>query len=202
MIKAVLFDFGGVLTESGKKGFIDHTISTLYQLRPGELDMGEWHYKLRRGLGDDEALFAELNERFGKQVTKTMFLQMTQSSFIPSQEVYDVAQSLRDAGIQTGILSNIFRMNAEELRRGGWYDGFDPLILSCAEGYAKPDHEIYDIAIQKTGVAANEILFIDDQDKCIPPAQELGIHTVCAVSPGQIVADIKALIRKHNGIDL
>ncbi|MET1033492.1 MAG: HAD-IA family hydrolase, partial [Candidatus Saccharimonadales bacterium] len=178
MIKAVLFDFGGVLTESGKKGFVDSTIAELYDQMPGTFDIGEWHYKLRRGKGDDDAFFADLNQRFGKHVTKALFLDKTQTSFIPSQEVYDLAKQLREAGIKTGILSNIFRMNARALQEQGWYDGFEPLILSCDEGYAKPDPEIYEIAIQKTGVAAEEILFVDDQDKCMPPAQDRGFYTL------------------------
>jgi len=202
MIKVALFDFGGVLTESGKSGFVNSTIAALYGADPEKFDIGEWHYKLRRGKGDPDELFAELNKKYGNQVTKEMFVESAQHEFKPSQAVYDLAKRLRNKGIRTGILSNIFAMNAEVLRRKGWYDGFDPIILSCEEGYAKPDKEFYQIAINRVGIDPHEIVFVDDQDKCIGPAQELGMYTVKAVGPEQIVQDVTEIVEMVNGITL
>jgi epoxide hydrolase-like predicted phosphatase len=202
MIKAVLFDFGGVLTESGKSGFTGSLMAELYGVDVESLDIGKDHALMRRGREADEALFERLNAKYGKQITKQMFVDKAQSAFKPSQNVYDLAARLREHGIKTGLLSNIFKMNAERLRADGWYDNFSPVVLSYAEGYAKPDPEIYDIAIRKTGVQPAEILFIDDQAKCINPARALGMKVVTAVSPEQIVADATALIEAENGIKL
>ncbi|MEK7152368.1 MAG: HAD-IA family hydrolase, partial [Patescibacteria group bacterium] len=88
------------------------------------------------------------------------------------------------------------------LRNEGWYEGFDPVVLSCEEGYAKPEEEFYRIAVERVGARPEEILFIDDQEKCMPPAKAMGIHTLIAISTLQIVADTKAIIRELNGIDL
>jgi epoxide hydrolase-like predicted phosphatase len=205
MIKAVLFDFGGVLTESGKKGFIAQTLAELYGVNPEQLQYGDLHHMLRRGRGDigpfdEDAFFAELNRRYHTQVTKETFLEKVHSTFNPSQQVYDLASTLRSHGIRTGILSNVFNMNAQELRKQGWYDGFDPVILSCEEGYAKPEKHFYEIAIERLAVRPEEILFIDDQEKCMPPAEKFGIHTIIAVSPQQIVKDVKAVILAQNGL--
>jgi putative hydrolase of the HAD superfamily len=202
MIKTVLFDFGGVLTESGKSGFTGDIMADLYGVSVDELNIGEDHALMRRGKEDDNELFERLNKRYGKQVTAQMFVDRAQATFKPSQAVYDLAARLRAHGIRTGLLSNIFTMNAERLRADGWYAGFDPVILSCEEGYAKPDPEIYDIAIQKTGVQPEEILFVDDQAKCIVPAQKLGFKIVVAKTPDQIVADVKSVIAAENGIEL
>jgi putative hydrolase of the HAD superfamily len=202
MIKAVLFDFGGVLSASGTKGFIARTIGALYDVPPEQLDIGEWHYKLRCGIGDEADFFAELNERYGKQVTREQYLAKSHAEFRPLLEVYGLAHRLRDAGIRTGILSNIFKMDAERLREEGLYDGFDPLILSYEEGRSKPDPELYAVALRKAGVTADELLFVDDQDKCLPPAAAMGIHTIQAITPEQTVADVVRVIYEQNGIDL
>ncbi|HSD55927.1 MAG TPA: HAD family phosphatase [Candidatus Saccharimonadales bacterium] len=202
MIKAVLFDFGGVLTESGKSGFTGAVMAELYGVGIDELDIGKDHALMRRGREDDGELFERLNKRYGKQVAKQMFVDRAQASFKPSQGVYDLAARLRAHGIKTGLLSNIFAMNANRLRAEGWYDGFSPIILSCEEGYAKPDPEIYEIAVKKTGTRPEEILFVDDQAKCIGPAQKLGFKIVVAKTPDQIVADVKSLIMAENGIEL
>lgn len=202
MIKAVLFDFGGVLTESGKKGFIGETLAKLYGINPSEMDIGDLHYMMRRGMGTEEGFFEELNKRYKGKVTKEEFLKHAHALTLPAKEVYELAETLRAHGIKTGILSNVFAMSAEQLRREGRYEGFDPIILSCEEGCAKPEEKFYETAIARVGVRPDEILFIDDQSKCMPPALKLGMHTILALSPGQIVADTKALIRKLNGIDL
>ena len=202
MIKAVLFDFGGVLTEGGKKGFIGETLAGLYGVVPSEIDIGDLHYMMRRGKGTEEGFFEELNKRYGGSVTKEEFLKQAHTLTMPAKEVYVLAETLRAHGIKTGILSNVFAMNAEQLRREGRYEGFGPIILSCEEGCAKPEEKFYEAAIARVGVRPEEILFIDDQSKCLPPAQKLGMHTVLAESPSQIVADTKAFIRKHNSVDL
>ena len=204
MIKVVLFDFGGVLTESGKRGFIAETVAGLYGISPESVDIADLHGELRRGQTDTKTFFTELNRRYGnkKQVTEQMFLKKTHAAFTPSPPVYDLAERLRAHGIRTAILSNIFNMNALALRKGGWYDGFDPVVLSYDVGYAKPDPEIYDLTLRRLGVKPQEVLFIDDQEKCLPPAIKLGMHVIRADSPAQIVGDTEALIKKVNGITL
>jgi epoxide hydrolase-like predicted phosphatase len=202
MIKAVLFDFGGVLSEGGKKGFIAQTIAELYGVDPAIVDIGDLHHMMRRGQGTEKLFFEELNTRYHGRVTKEMFLDKAHGYTVPSEEVYTLAEQLRSKGIKTGILSNVFAMSAERLRQEGRYDGFEPLVLSCYEGSAKPEEAFYHTAIEQTGVRPEEILFIDDQEKCIPPAQKLGMHTILAVSPQQIVDDTKALIRQLNGTEL
>lgn len=202
MIKMVYFDFGGVLTESGTRGFIQRTIAELYNIPAEQVAIEDLHALLRRGKATDEFFFTELNKRFGGSITKEMFLAKADAGLKKSMEVYDLAASLRARGIRTGILSNVFAMNAHDLTQKGYYEGFDPIVLSCTEGHAKPEPELYLVAIKKSGVNAEEILFIDDQPKCIPPAEALGMHTVLAVSPAQIVADTKQVIAELNGVAL
>ncbi|HEY5668089.1 MAG TPA: HAD-IA family hydrolase, partial [Candidatus Saccharimonadales bacterium] len=114
----------------------------------------------------------------------------------------DLAKEMRRHQIKTAIFSNIFSMNAKELRRRGMYDGFDPVILSCEVHYAKPDHEFYEYAMEQLGVPPEDILLIDDQEKCLSKARELGMKVVVATSPEQIIADTKAVIFAENGIHL
>jgi putative hydrolase of the HAD superfamily len=202
MIKAVLFDFGGVLTEAGKKGFILTTIANLLGRPEKQVDIGDLHHAMRRGKSTEAAFFGDINKRYGARLNKELFLANIRGFTKPSEPVYELAERLRAQGIKTGILSNVFGMSARDLQDRGFYEGFDPLVLSCDEGYAKPDPEFYGIGIRKTGVKAEEILFVDDQDKCLPEALAQGMHVIKAASPQQIVADVTAFIREHNHIDL
>jgi len=204
MIKTVLFDYGGVLSESGGKSNVNQTIADYYGIEIGDVQLSDIHDRLRRGAISTDDFFAELNRRHSNQnyLTEQIFLGLQTSLLEPSKKVYKLAAKLRGAGIGTGILSNIFEMSEREIRKTGGYDGFSPLILSCDVKMAKPDPEIYELAIKKSGVEPQEIIFIDDQEKCWPPAEKLGMFVVRAISPEQIVRDTEALIKRENGIDL
>lgn len=202
MIKVVLFDFGGVLTESGKSGFVRQALADVYGITIEDIDFKDLQYRWRKNMTDEKEVIAALNQQFDKQVTIEQFYDRLHSDTIRSGPVYALAGRLRQAGIKTGILSNVFATSASLLRAKGFYEGFDPIVLSCDEGYAKPDKELYEIAIERSAVAAEEILFIDDQEKCRLPAEMLGMHFILAVTPEQIVNDTVALLEQHNGLQL
>jgi HAD superfamily hydrolase (TIGR01509 family) len=191
-----------VLSESGKKGYIRSILAGLYGIAEADLDSDDLQASWRRNLVDEDQVLGVLNAFYGKKVTKEMFYERAHKTTVRSLPVYDLAEKLRAAGIKTGILSNIFSSTARELKEKGFYDNFDPIILSCQEGYAKPDPEFYAIAVQKSGVTAEEILFIDDQEKCRPPAEKIGMHFLLAESPEQIVQDTTAIIAKYNNLIL
>ena len=199
MIKAVLFDFGGVLSTSGKRGFIRQILAELYEVPIDQLHAETFQGDWRRNKVDDVDVLNSLNQEFGAHVTPEMFYAVAEGEVLRSPEVYSLAAQLRAAGIKTGILSNIFSVTAKYLREHGFYDDFDPIVLSCEEGYAKPDPELYEAAVTRLGVRPEEILLIDDQEKCGPPAESLGMQFLLAKDPQQIVDDTLQLISEQNG---
>jgi epoxide hydrolase-like predicted phosphatase len=156
-----------------------------------------------RGQISDEEFLSEITRRHPEMpdVTAEEFLSHT-DVFQRSEPVYALAKALREYGIITGILSNVFGIGLKVIERGGFYEGFDPLIISCREGLAKPDVDIYKLTLERTGVEPQEMIYIDDQSELLEPAKALGIHTVLATAPDQIVADVKAIIAKENDLQL
>lgn len=199
MIKAVLFDFGGVLSEAGKRGSIRRIFGEVYGLDLDVATIDDIVRKMWRGQISDEEFLAEINRRYPHTppVTPDEF-RAAMDEFTRSELVYALAAELRAKGIKTGILSNIFGLGVKPLRAGGFYDGFDPVLLSCEVGYAKPEKAFYDLAVERLGVHPEEILFIDDQEICLEPARNMGMHTLLAQSPDQIVADTKRIISEQN----
>jgi epoxide hydrolase-like predicted phosphatase len=202
MIKVILFDFGGVLTETGKSGFVRQALADVYGVKLEDIQLGRMQYEWRKNVKDEDQVLDMLNKQFGKHVTAKQFYEHLSSDTVPSEAVYKLATEIRATGIKTGILSNIFSTSAGIIRAQGFYDNFDPVVLSCEEGYAKPDPELYRIAVKKSGVQPDEILFIDDQKKCRPPAEQVGMQFLLATSPQQIVADTKAILKAQNGLEL
>jgi epoxide hydrolase-like predicted phosphatase len=204
MIKAVLFDYGGVLTEAGKADGIAQLLGRLYDVDPKSVEAKDLHYQLLRSEIDEGQYFDVLNKRYGKQVSaQDWLLEAEREGFFKRcQPVYDVAAALRRAGIRTGILSNIYAMSAKALREQGIYNGFDPVVLSHEERLAKPEPEFFEAALKKLGVPGNEVLFIDDQERFRPVAESLGMRFIVSVSPRQVVQDVKDLILKENNLRL
>jgi putative hydrolase of the HAD superfamily len=203
MIKAVLFDFGGVLSESGKAGAIRNIFAKSYNVSPESLRSDKSGLMALKGQMSDDEFISDMNRRHtsGRPVSKEVF-EATVDHFAPSGPVYDLAKSLREQSIRTGILSNTLSVAAESLRSKGMYEGFDPVLLSCETNMAKPELEYYQLAIDRLGVKPEEIIFVDDQSICLEPAKVLGMKTVLAENPEQIVRGVNKLIENENGVSL
>ncbi len=203
MIKAVLFDFGGVLAEGGKSGSIRASFSRLYGIPPQDIDSDECTYKAFIGEYSDTEYIAAMNRRHPQAPPATVESFVgTADLFTRCEPVYALAASLRTHGVVTGILSNTLRTSTEKLRAGGFYDGFDPIILSYEVHLAKPNPEVYALSLQRLNVPADEVLFIDDRADFLTPAQDLGMHVILASTPAQIVRDTTLLFVKENSLHL
>jgi epoxide hydrolase-like predicted phosphatase len=203
MIRAVLFDFGGVLTEGGTAGSIARIFAKIYGIDEPRICLDPYRQQLLRGEISDETFLEAINHRHAGDASATIeTFNQCADIFVKSQPIYRLAQILRQHDIRTGILSNVFAMSVAKLRGEGFYDGFDPLILSCEEGLAKPEKTIYDAAIKQLDLPAHEILFIDDQPKFLEPAKKLGMKTIHAQSPQQIITDVLALLKTENNLEV
>ena len=92
------------------------------------------------------------------------------------EKLTEFALTLRPAGYITVCVTN----NVKEFGEG-WRnliptsEIFDHIVDSCEEGVRKPDPKIYHTALERAGVSANEVLFLDDFEGNITAAQALGI---------------------------
>lgn len=120
----------------------------------------------------------------------------------PQLRLYKLAGDLNDRGIRVSILSNIVKPAGLLLKRLHVYRGFEPVILSYEEKIRKPAPEIYQRTIERLRVKPQEIVFIDNLSRNLTPAGKLGMHTIHAVGTRQVIADLKALLKKENNLDI
>lgn len=95
-------------------------------------------------------------------------------------EVPAVLQGLIDRGIKLGIVTNSFHpmsLRDLELREHGLLDFFPDCRVTAADaGFLKPHPEIFDLALTKLGVTADEAVFVGDNPVAdIAGAQGAGI---------------------------
>lgn len=121
---------------------------------------------------------------------------------IPRPAMRRLAQELRARGIKVGMLSNVTWAEALVYKLWHSYIGYDVLLLSYREKIAKPNPEFYKEAIERFDVEPQEILFIDNKEKFLEPAQKLGLKTLHSTSARQVHRDTIAIIQKENRIKL
>lgn len=180
-IRAVIFDYGGVLVrteddglrraweqrlglEAGELDRIVFDSDTARLAGIGRLDEAEhWRWVARRlGLSPEEAAAFEVDFFAGDRA---------------DAELVALLRDLRPR-YKTGLLSNCWPSLRNTLRHQQLDGLFDAIILSCEVGAAKPDPRIYQEALRQLGVAPDEAVFIDDFPANVAGARALGLHAI------------------------
>lgn len=198
MIKAVLFDYGGVIADDalGEK-LTERLAKSLGTDRAVAWGMLEplWH-QLTRGKITEQQVWGALEKQYGKPIPADMRNIWNRWDLMPRfPEMLEFVNALKASGVITGILSTTVAPTVADIRAHGGFDLFDPVILSCEVGFAKPDPEIYALAMRLLpGVSPEEVIFLDDRETSLPPARALGMHTVHVENPAQAIAATKVLL--------
>ncbi|MEO8026688.1 MAG: HAD family phosphatase [Bryobacteraceae bacterium] len=91
----------------------------------------------------------------------------------------DWVDAVRGAGIRTALLSNLPPDLGEHLRAlPGFLDRFDHVTYSYEVGSVKPDSAIYRHCLDGLALAAEQTLFLDDRPENIAGARALGIQAI------------------------
>lgn len=133
-------------------------------------------------------------EHFIDKLLPSMRLGVTRKQLLDAWNalILDVPQQRRDAllrlrafGARTYMLSNTNDAHMERIYEkcfGGCRDNmleyFDDLFLSNEMHLAKPDPEIFNELIRRTGINPAESIFVDDLQKNLDTASALGFHTL------------------------
>lgn len=192
-----MFDWGGVISPAGTPDEVAVSLARILKVSPEDAREGfrSMAEAFKRGKITEQAFWAGLETRFSTlvpQVDRNIWTPV--ESFRPDARLVAYIQRLQNEGYMVSILSNTFPPTAEAIRATDWYDPFEIVILSSEVGFAKPDIAIYELLLDKTGYAASETIFIDDQEKCLAPARSLGMQTVLAESPTQIIQDVQTVL--------
>ncbi|MBD5549596.1 MAG: HAD family phosphatase [Lachnospiraceae bacterium] len=197
MIKNIIFDIGNVLTDFRWQeffagfGYEDEVLKRLAKATVGstlwdEVDRGVWSdEELIEGfIQNDPSLEPELLQIFTNihgMVTKRGYA-------IPW------IQSLQKAGYRCYYLSNFsHKAHTECADALDFLEYMDGGILSYQDKMIKPDRKIYQLLLNRYGLKAQECVFLDDTQKNISAAAELGIHTILFQDREQAVLELEKL---------
>jgi epoxide hydrolase-like predicted phosphatase len=200
MIRALITDFGGVLvrtrTDRSRRalevrlGLLPNTLENRVfggeiSLRGqhGEISEEEFWQAVARDL--DCARIGLTPQTFRTEFFADDFLDEDLVAFI---------RGVRPQ-LKTGLISNAWSGMREMIHTTvPIADAFDALVISAEEKMMKPDPRIYQLALDRLGVCADEAIFLDDVQENIEACQALGMQGVHFKSSEQAQRDIRALL--------
>jgi HAD superfamily hydrolase (TIGR01509 family) len=166
-MKTILFDFFGVLSTPVYKKVIDTYIP--------EIDRTKWMKKLDEldmGNLSEEELVLQLATESGASVDEIRAA--VDAAPVRNDELFNFIEHKLRPKYSIGLLTNIPRSLLERVAKDKFWL-FDPLIISSDVKMIKPSAEIFEEAIKRCDVEAQEILFIDDGEKNIAAAKNAGL---------------------------
>jgi 2-haloacid dehalogenase len=196
-VETVVFDLGGVLIDWDPRHLyrkifvseeeVDDFLSTVATL--------EWHNEQDRGrtLEEATALLISQHPEYGPEI-EAYYGRWDEMFGDPIEGSLRVLQDLREQGHPLYAITNwpaeTFPRARERWDFLGW---FDDIVVSGEERATKPDREIYDVLVKRTGLDPATTVFIDDREPNVRAAGDLGFITVKFEDAAQLRKDLVRL---------
>ena len=193
-IEVILFDLGGVLIELGESPFNSDW------LEPGNQEaINNWHLS-SANVGFDKGLISA--QSFARTFKADLNLNASPQQIIdhfrnwpigPYQGVSDLLQSLKSR-FRLAILTNTNALHWPRI-----VDEFDligqveQVFASHQLGMIKPETEIFHHVLAQLEVAPQRVLFLDDNQKNIDTAQQLGMQGLQVKGFEDLLAGLKTM---------
>lgn len=190
--KAVLWDFGGVISTSPFESFNVYEeanglprdfIRTLNATNP---DTNAWAHFERNQFTIDE--FADAFEAealaAGHALDARQVLLSLKGEMRP--EVFAAIDTINAAGlINAGVTNNISPMEPSD-----WHAKFKAIIESSRVGVRKPEPRFYEMACEAIGVTPDECVYLDDLGINLKPAKAMGMTTIKFIDPTDALSEL------------
>jgi putative hydrolase of the HAD superfamily len=195
-IEAVLFDFGGVLTTSvwdsfsafcRAEGLDPDAIKDLFRSDPEAL-------ALLRRLETGDISERDFERHFGERLGLENHERLIDSMFEGMKPLDTMVTAVRDlklGGVRTGLVSNSW--STDHYDRELLEQLFDDVVISAEVGLHKPRPEIYRLAAERIGSAAEACVFVDDLRENCEGAEAVGMTAVRHREPAETITRLSEL---------
>jgi putative hydrolase of the HAD superfamily len=207
MLKAVFWDFGGVITSSPFESFnkfeIAHNLpeNFLRTVNSTNPDDNAWA-KLERNevnLEEFNELFLKESDALGNAVQGKDVIALLKGEVRP--QMIKALKLIKDKMVQACLTNNIQAMDKEfegNVSASGKHNEvmqlFDFVIESSKENVRKPDPNFYLLACKRANIEPEEAVFLDDLGINLKPARALGMKTIKVIDPDIALNDLQSLL--------
>ncbi len=196
-IRAVMFDFGGVISTSPFESFARFEaqhglpagfIRTVNATNP---DDNAWAKLERSEISVDTfgPQWGAEARALGHDVDGRRVLEMLAGEIRPEMvAAIETCRQFYKTACLTNNFDSVERAVSKEIP--DVYALFDAVLESRALGVRKPDPRFYELACQALGVQPDESVFLDDLGVNLKPARALGMHTIKVSNPEQALREL------------
>lgn len=194
--KTVFFDWGGVIADDPGDEFLGKLLTEIGATEAQKQAIFESYMMLlMKGEISEANYWSLIKDRYNLAVYDNISNSFKRwKGLVANQSILNLAKEMKDKGLKIAILSNVIEPTYNVIEKAGHYDIFDEVIASCKVGYAKPQKEIYSLALEQLGTTARQSIFIDDKQAYLDPATDIGMTTILAQNPDQIIKDLYSII--------
>lgn len=187
----VVFDFGGVIAKANTAKMANFLMDSL-NINKDELS-NAFRDMLNQG-GSEEQFwkqFAMTNHIVLPHDWINQFRVNIQESITEIPGTLKLIRELKAQSYQTAILSDMTEFQAEVIRQNGYFNLFDPVVLSHENRVKKPNPEAFQILLKKLNKPASSVIFIDDRIENIEAAKIQGIDAIHFNNPQQLKEELQ-----------
>ncbi|MGI8492825.1 MAG: HAD-IA family hydrolase [Acidimicrobiales bacterium] len=198
-LRAVLWDFGGVLTTSPFESFARYEAGHglpagfIRRLNSTNPDANAWA-ALERGEVDIDTFARRFEAEAadsGGCLEAPAVLAALRGEVRP--EMVDAVRRCRER-LKTGLLTNNFVMDDGPADHGSILEHFDVVLESSRAGCRKPDPRFYEMACERLEVHPSEAVFLDDLGVNLKPARAMGMRTIKVTDPATALDELEAIV--------
>jgi len=197
MIKAVLFDLGGVYFEDGTDKFlkklsskIGKSYNDLYPI----FRMGK-SLEYRRNEISGKEFFGWAAKELDTDFTADQLNEMWVSEYTEVTGVKEIIKDLKKKGIKVTILSDNVPERIEYLQKKyKFLNVFDDVVLSYEVNLVKTSEEMFNLALSRVNCKPEETIFVDDREINLDVAKQLGIIPILYTTPENLERELRELL--------
>jgi epoxide hydrolase-like predicted phosphatase len=206
VIRALISDFGGVLTTPLSAGFRAYEEEAPFSLEDLGRAMqaaaeayGEYPlFPLERGEITEEEFARRLAEQLNDAFDMDRLRQLYFERIEPNTPMIEFVGELRRGGLRTALLTNnvrewepLWRAKLPELD-----EIFELVVDSAFVGMRKPEPGIYELTLERLGgdLRAEDCLFVDDIELNCEAARALGMTAVLFEHADQAIAELESAL--------
>ncbi|MEJ5147097.1 MULTISPECIES: HAD family hydrolase [unclassified Sphingobacterium] len=196
MIKAVIFDIGGVLLDWNPRYVYRDIFPQIDQMEwfLENVCSTDWNLQQDRGRSFKEGMYV-LKKQYPNfeneiDVFWKRWPEMLKGEIIGTVAILQELKKNYEVYGLTNWSSETFPLVKN---RFDFIADFDGIIVSGEEGYIKPDEKLYKILLEKYNLRATECIFIDDNSENIKASVKLGFVAIHFTNSIALTVKLKKL---------
>ncbi len=198
MIKAVVFDYGGVI-EINESGNVLNVIAQLINIPMPTLRNEYQKYNHLHNVENwqwNDVIVKVVSTFDPSEKMKQQVLSLMENHYLKRKinlELLNLFPILKNQGLKVAIFSNNNLKLRKDVEKNGILKLVDELVVSAEIGHQKPHKEAFRILFEKLKLVPQEVIFIDDTPRSLEKAGEIGYVPILFKNNDQLKDELRKM---------